>query len=103
MIGSKVAAVLRTKKVFLHPKYLGAVFGPFAEGFGLGKTLKNIYLYSKQSGFRICNFLLRRWLNPPAEKKICIFFWSSQTSLLCIVGELAEGGCFAVAVSDSDI
>ena len=32
------------------------------------------------------------------KKKVYIVFWSTQTSPLCIVGELAEGGSVAVAV-----
>ena len=48
------------------------------------------------------NYKIEGGYNRPEEKKLknC---WSLQTSLLCIVGELAEGGSVAVVVGDSEM
>ena len=44
----------------------------------------------------------QKWASITPQKKVDLVCWSLQTSLLRIVGELAEGGSMAVAVGVSD-
>ena len=104
-IGSKVAQLLMTKSGSLHKSFLRAVFDHLQKFLESKINYKNIHLRKTMKAKWCQN--LQLWLRkgakiaPQKKSRFCVF-WSLQRSLLCIVGELAEGGSVAVAVGVSD-
>ena len=100
MIGSKVTVIFMTKRVFLKGHFFTICISLWAQ-----KPIKIIkIIVTKAKWYQYFQFYLKRGLKWPSRKKVFFLFccWSFLTILLCIVGELAEGGSVAVAVGVND-